>query len=173
MADLSQQERLQPSLLDRLIDNDPTNPHESREQRVLTMQQLRAAVLRDLSWLFNCEALSHNEDLDAYPSVQNAVLNYGLPPLTGRLGSAINPAEIERTLKTVIRNFEPRILNRNLQVHMLPPEQRKNPNALAFEIEADLWAQPIPLSLFLRTDLDLEMGQAEVAEGSRSGSSER
>jgi type VI secretion system protein ImpF len=168
MADLSQQERLQPSLLDRLIDDDPTNPQESREKRVLTMKQLRAAVLRDLSWLFNCEALSHSEDLEAYPNVQTTVLNYGLPPLTGRLGSSIDSIDIERTLKSVIRNFEPRILNRNLRVRLLPIEDRKNPNALAFEIEADLWAQPIPLSLFLRTDLDLEMGQAEVAEGSRS-----
>lgn len=168
MADLSQQERLQPSLLDRLIDNDPANPQESREQRVLTVQQLRAAVLRDLSWLFNCEAMSYSEDLSGYPNVQNAVLNYGLPPLTGRVGSAINPTEVERYLKKVIHDFEPRILNRNLQVRLLPQEQRKNPNALAFEIEADLWAQPIPLSLFLRTDLDLEMGQAEVAEGSRT-----
>jgi type VI secretion system protein ImpF len=31
-------------------------------------------------------------------------------------------------------------------------------------IEAELWAQPLPLRLFLRTDLDLETGEVQVSE---------
>jgi len=53
MVDLSSRDRLQPSLIDRLIDNDPEQHKESLDARVLSRQQLRAAVLRDLSWLFN------------------------------------------------------------------------------------------------------------------------
>ena len=53
MAGLTSQERLQPSLLDRLTDDQPTELRESLDARVLNKQQLRAAVLRDLSWLFN------------------------------------------------------------------------------------------------------------------------
>ena len=37
-----------------------------------------------------------------------------------------------------------------------------SPNALVFTIEAELWAQPLPLRLFLRTDLDLETGEVAV-----------
>jgi type VI secretion system protein ImpF len=37
-------------------------------------------------------------------------------------------------------------------------------NAMCFTIEAELWAQPLPLRLFLRTDLDLETGEVSVAE---------
>ena len=51
MADLKRQERLQPALLDRLLDEDPSNPAESVDKRVLSLTQLRASVLRDLAWL--------------------------------------------------------------------------------------------------------------------------
>ena len=34
--------------------------------------------------------------------------------------------------------------------------ENPNHNALSFEIEGDLWAQPVPLRLLLQTDLDLE-----------------
>ena len=53
MAELTAQERLQPSLLDRLVDNAPDEKRESDDKRTLTKQALRQAVLRDLGWLFN------------------------------------------------------------------------------------------------------------------------
>ena len=53
MAGLTAQERLQPSLLDRLTDGEATSGKEPLEAKVLNKQQLRAAVLRDLSFLFN------------------------------------------------------------------------------------------------------------------------
>jgi len=37
-----------------------------------------------------------------------------------------------------------------------------NHNALSFEIEGDLWAQPMPLRLLLQTDMDLESGHVRV-----------
>ena len=36
------------------------------------------------------------------------------------------------------------------------------------EIEGDLWAQPIPLQLYLKTEIDLESGQVKVEESSRT-----
>jgi type VI secretion system protein ImpF len=35
---------------------------------------------------------------------------------------------------------------------------------LVFEIDGELWAQPIPLRMFLRTELDLETGKVSIAE---------
>ena len=46
MVELSSKDRLQPSLLDRLLDHDPRSAVESLEARALTRNQLRAAVLR-------------------------------------------------------------------------------------------------------------------------------
>ena len=48
MAELTSLERLQPSLLDRLSDDDTEQAIEPRDQRILSMRGLRKAVLRDL-----------------------------------------------------------------------------------------------------------------------------
>ena len=37
-------------------------------------------------------------------------------------------------------------------------------NVIEFEIRGELWAQPVPLALLLRTRLDLEAGQVEVID---------
>jgi type VI secretion system protein ImpF len=37
-------------------------------------------------------------------------------------------------------------------------------NTLAFEIEAELWGEPLPLRLLLRTIIDLEDGRATVSQ---------
>jgi type VI secretion system protein ImpF len=41
---------------------------------------------------------------------------------------------------------------------------------LSFDVEAELWAQPLPLRLFLRTAVDLETGNVEVADQGGRGS---
>jgi type VI secretion system protein ImpF len=40
-------------------------------------------------------------------------------------------------------------------------------NALVFEIAGELWAQPVPLELFLKTEIDLESGEIAVSEVAR------
>ncbi len=37
--------------------------------------------------------------------------------------------------------------------------------ALIFNIESEMWAQPIPLNLYLKTEVDLETGNFKVSEG--------
>ena len=49
MGELLPQERLQPSLLDRLTDDAPEAREESRDKRVLWLSQLRQSVLRDVA----------------------------------------------------------------------------------------------------------------------------
>ena len=84
MAELSSQERLFPSLLDRLTDDDPAHQTESRDRRVFSLSRLRAAVLRDLAWLLNTTHLAATEDLENHPLVGESVINYGIPDLTGK-----------------------------------------------------------------------------------------
>ncbi len=170
MADLSLQERLQPSLLDRLTDDEPTKTQESREDRVISVHKLRACVLRDLEWLLNCANLSASQDLDGYPQVENSVLNFGMPDMTGQSAISIDASTIEHLLLQAIKNFEPRILSKTLKVKLVPMAQRRHPNSIAFEIEGELWAQPVPQRLFLQTELDLEVGSVVIADQDRPGS---
>ena len=117
MAELETQERLQPSLLDRLTDDDPGSTQESRDKRVLSVRRLRESVKRDLAWLMNTGNLSDVQDLSNYPLVAESVLNYGMPDLTGKWAAGADTEAIARSVREVILRYEPRILKNSLQVH--------------------------------------------------------
>lgn len=164
MAELIPQDRLQPSLLDRLTDDDPGTRVESREKRVLSLRRLRASVLRDLSWLMNTGNLEQIEDLGRFPEVQKSVVNYGAPDLAGSHLSGADLARLEHSLQQAILTFEPRLLPNTVKVRAVVDESQWNRNALCFEIEATLWSQPTPQRLYLRTEIDLESGGVSVSE---------
>jgi type VI secretion system protein ImpF len=165
MVEVGARDTLQPALLDRLTDQDPTRKIESREERVISRSQLRASVLRDLAWLFNTTHLASTEDLTDYPLVEQSTLNYGLAPLSGKIVSSLDTSELETVLKEAIRRFEPRIIPHSLSVRGIPPsDPLTHHNVLSFEITGELWAKPYPLELLLKTDMDLESGEVRIAE---------
>lgn len=165
MAELTTQERLQPSLLDRLTDDEPDKREESRDKRVLSATRLRDCVTRDISWLLNCVSLDVDLALDEYPEVARSVLNFGIPDLTGASLSGIDSETLQRQLKDAILAFEPRLTANTLRVSVNADHKRMDRQALMFNIESEMWAQPIPLNLFLKTEVDLETGSFRVSEG--------
>jgi type VI secretion system protein ImpF len=36
--------------------------------------------------------------------------------------------------------------------------------SLVFDIESEMWAQPLPLNLYLKTEVDLETGRMALSE---------
>lgn len=169
MASSEVRDRLQPALLDRLTDDAPGQKTEADERRVMSKGQLRQAVLRDLSWLFNATQprASWAED---HPQLAASVLNFGLPPMSGQRVSKIDVSLLERAIKRAILDFEPRILPETLSVRAIETESVLDThNMIDFEIRGHLWAQPVPLEILLRTKLDLEAGQVEVRESGSTG----
>lgn len=164
MAELTQRERLQPSLLDRLTDDAPDKKKEPAEKRVISIGKLREIVLRDLTWLLSTGNLVGVLDLSNHPDAAQSVINYGMPDLAGFTVSSLDPVEIERMIMKVIRAFEPRILPKSLKIQVLSSGDQMNRNAITLEIKGDLWAQPLPLHLFLKTVIDLEDGSVKVVE---------
>jgi type VI secretion system protein ImpF len=157
-------DRLQPALLDRLTDDHRGDAADSDERRVMTKQQIRQAVLRDLAWLLN--AVQPLTGLaQRWPALAGSVLAYGLPPMAGQLASRIDVSVLERSIRQAIVQFEPRILADTLQVRAIEFDSvMATHNIIEFEIRGFLWAQPVPLELLLRTQLDLEAGQVEVKD---------
>ena len=164
MAELTNRERLQPSLLDRLTDSAPDHTNESRDDRVLSIERLKMGVLRDLEWLLNTENLASTTDLTNFPHVASSVLNFGRPALSGKAGSTIDLNELRRRIHQAILDFEPRVLPDTLSIRIVFHDEVQSNNSLSFEIEGQLWAQPLPLTLFLRTEVDLESGTISVIE---------
>ena len=162
MADVK--ERLQPSLLDRLTDDEPGQQTESRDRKVLSPFRLRESVRRDLAWLFNTTNLASSLDLSNHPEVEQSTLNYGLPDLAGKSKSNIDVDTLERALRKAIWDYEPRLVRKSVRVKLVGDLDKVQHNNMRFNIEAELWAQPLPLRLFLRTELDLETGSAQITE---------
>lgn len=162
---LTPQERLQPALLDRLTDEEPEKKLEPREHRVLSKARLRQAVLRDLAWLFNTTKLDSEAAMSRFPHARRSVINFGLPALSGQTASTIEVQDLERDIRQAIIDYEPRILPESLQVRALVEiSALDHHNVIGIEISGQLWAQPVPIELLIRTEIDLETGKVQIAD---------
>jgi len=164
MSGLKGRERLQPSLLDRLTDHDPAARRDGPEQQALTLAQLRAAVLRDLAALLNTSNLATLQDLEDTPLAAKSVVNFGIPGFAGLLSSSSRIFALEDELATAIRTYEPRIRSETLKVRTRETDEQTGRPTLVFEIEGELWAQPVPIQLFLETKIEIETRLAVVTE---------
>ena len=162
-------EKLQPCLLDRLTDEEPDHSEESRTQRVVSHQRYRRGVLRDLEWLLNAtafpdpyvrdprepdEAFSLREK---YPEVARSVLNFGTRQFGGRASPDLD--ELKDNLAEAIATFEPRISPRTLTIRA-----NADRNMVFFDVEGELWANPLPEHLHVKTSLDFDSGQTILGD---------
>lgn len=161
MAELAPRERLQPSLLDRLTDDEPDKSAESRERRVMSVRTLREGVLRDLAWLLNTTNLFSVGERYRLPQLANSVINFGMPDISGASLAGMNTNDLERAIRQAIWDFEPRLIRASVVVKAIPVESI---NTIMFEIEADMWAQPYPERLYLKTELDIDLASIKLSE---------
>jgi type VI secretion system protein ImpF len=165
MAELAPRERLQPSLLDRLTDDAPDEQAEARERRVLSLRTLRESVLRDLAWLLNTTNLLSTTEVPAPLAARLAgsVVNYGMPDLSGVSVAGLEMADLERGIRQAIWDFEPRLIRATVSVRAVPAESDRH--TIMFIIEGDMWAQPYPERLYLKTALDIDRAMLRLTEG--------
>lgn len=164
MADLGDSERLQPSLLDRLTDNNPGEIKESARDRIIDIRQLRDIVLRDLGWLLNTVNQEGDVNDEDYPFAAASTLNYGITDIAGKKAAEARPYELERMIQQAIRRFESRIVSDSLEVKLSTTVEGTHSRIL-FNIHAEIWAQPVPVEVFMRTELDLASGDMSVVKG--------
>jgi type VI secretion system protein ImpF len=156
--------RLRSSLLDRLTDHHPERRRESGLERTVDEAELRELVRRDLTWLFNTTHLAAGMDFEHHPHVESSVLNFGIPDLTGRMLSSIQTDQIRNQVLDALRRYEPRLLPDSTRVAVQIGANRAGTAALVIDIEAQLWAEPMPLALYLRTEVDVESGRVAIDE---------
>lgn len=162
MADRMLLERLQPSLLDRLTDDAPEERVEPAAKRVIDVNRLREITRRDLGWLLNTSNIESEHDLEARPNVARSVLNYGIPELAGSIATIGRAVEIRQAIRQAIERFEPRIIPETLDVDMRQ-ENVGSGAIISFDIRGELWAEPVPVDLYLRTALDVTTGEVTVS----------
>ena len=158
MSDKTIAERLQPSLLDRLTDADPSEKTERREDRVIDLRQLREIIQRDLSWLLNTSDNATLIDAERFPHVARSTLNYGIREVAGDYSTLERAQMIRRAIHQAIRTYEPRIHPGSIEVQLRQGQDNRTA-VISFDIRADMWAQPMPIELYLRSEVDVTTGE--------------
>lgn len=159
MAKSDPEVTVQPPLLDRLIDLDPSSTVEPVQTRAAAVRALKEALRRDLEWLLN----TRRAPLDipkGYQELTHSVFLYGLPDLTSvSLHSFEDEMQLLGMIEKAIATFEPRLS----QVKVTAREdQDRSERVLHFQIDALLMVDPAPESISFDTVLNVDRGNCEV-----------
>ena len=165
MVELSIKEKLMPTLLDRLTDQAPDKLLERQDERIINMRSLKHSVQRDLEWLFNTIQLASSCNLAGYPEIQSSVLNFGIMDINSISSTVKSALEVEYALRQAILKFEPRILPDSLTVQVLSFNKIDCKRRIDFQIEGQVWAQPMPQQVLLRTEIDLMANNIKLSNG--------
>lgn len=143
---------LLPSVLDRLLDDEPGALREPIPNRFQNLRELKKAVTRDLEDLLNTRQERLQELPSEFAEVGRSLISYGLPDFTSfSLLSKHDRNRIRRALEQAIATFEPRL--DRVRVNLEPP--REYERALRFRIEALLRVEPAPELVTFDAELQL------------------
>jgi type VI secretion system protein ImpF len=160
MARTDHEIRLTPSILDRLLDDEPQATSEAPRSQAQSLTELKRSVKRDLEWLLNTR---HNgvEIAETLEELNESLAVYGLPDLTSL--SVRNPNEqnrLAKAIETSLRIFEPRFINVRVSLEPIDNTDRQ----LRFRIEAHLDIEPVPEPISFDTVLQVGNGEFAVRE---------
>jgi type VI secretion system protein ImpF len=160
MAKREIERTVQPSLIDRLTDEDPRASLDPRTTYGESLRRFKASVRRDLEWLLNTRRIAEMppEDLT---ELNGSVYVYGVPDITSL--SRDSSQERRRLLKhveTALGLFEPRLTDIRISLVDVDGENRRR--ELHFLVEATLRLDPTPEQVMFDTVLEFSSGQYEV-----------
>jgi type VI secretion system protein ImpF len=152
--------RVKPSVLDRLLDPDPTNPRDPVSSRAESVQNLKAAVQRDLEELLNTRS-SLQTLLPGFVEVPRSVWAYGLPDFSNlNISSSAGRARLQELIEDAVRHFEPRLTS--VSVTLVPREP--NERMLRFSVDAKLILQPSPEPVSFNMVMQLNNQEYQVKD---------
>ena len=152
---------VQPSLLDRLTDEQPLQPADSRLTRDESVRRYRAAVQRDVAWLFNTRR-SIVDVPERYVELLRSVHEFGIPDTTViAVGTPDGQHELEKMLQEALERFEPRLANP--RVRILAADQVSAPQG-RFTVEAVLRMDPSPEAGVFDAVLEVARNEYEVRD---------
>jgi type VI secretion system protein ImpF len=153
---------LVPSVLDRLLDDDPAVTTEPARNRAQLLRDLKLSVRRDLEDLLN----TRRRTLVPPPGlaeVGDSLITYGIPDFSGTGPTSAKERETFcRVIEGVIQDHEPRLLQVSVDLVSNPePVDR----TLRFRIDALLRADPSPEPVVFDSTLEPATHQFAVQGG--------
>ncbi len=141
MARVDLDQPLQPSVLDRLIDENPDQESDRPKSRGQSLAELRAAVRRDLEAVLNTRHRCRSWPSDL-TELERSLLNYGIPEFTSANMATETQRRIFRdSIEDAIRRCEPRF--QTVEVILLENADQTD-RTVRFRIEALIYADPAP-----------------------------
>ncbi len=166
MAKTELEQTVQQSLIDRLIDDEPSSTVEPTMHRAQSVRALKASMRRDLEWLLNTRRM-HVRLPDGMDEVERSLLRYGLPDITSMSrDDAQQHARLLRGVEETITRFEPRLANVRISLVAGADGARRE---LHFLIDAMLRMDPSPEHIVFDTALELGTGDVQVKGDASAG----
>jgi type VI secretion system protein ImpF len=162
MTHTSEIERpVRPSVLDRLIDDNPTSNVEPPLTRSQSVRVFKAALRRDLEWLLNARRIITPVPEDC-EELARSVYTFGLPDITSMSKDSRESFErLARLIQSAIDVFEPRLTGVTVD---LREGDSKLLRDVHFVIDGILRLDPMPERVMFDTRQD-ERGAMKVQEG--------
>ncbi len=154
------QQGIQASVLDRLIDNEPGVSNEPVRQRSYTIAQIKASVVRDLENLLNTRRSILPVPAE-YREVNNSLFVYGLGDFTAK--NPRNPSvkqQLRSDIEKTISRFERRLKNVTVRIEA----EDKNERNIRFRINGMLVADPVTEPVTFDTYFDINRGQYFISK---------
>ena len=150
--------RITPSVLDRLIDEEPEISREPPASRAKNLRQLKQSVRRDLEWLLNTRQWIE-EIPPELEETRRSLATYGLPDFSAlSVNSPADQKAMRRLIEDEIRFFEPRLIDVEISLETARDAER----SLHFRINARLRVDPSPEPVVFDTTVHLFKGEYTV-----------
>ena len=153
---------VQPSVLDRLTDNDPRTSADPRTTYAESLRQFKTSVQRDLEWLLNTRRTPTPASDDDYEELANSLYNYGVPDITSLSRDSMDSRSwLRKQLEDALSAFEPRLANVSIDIVEVDGEAHRR--ELRFVVDATLRMDPTPEHVVFDTVLHFTTGAIDVA----------
>lgn len=145
MAKIRTDQPILPSLLDRLIDDDPQSLSlVTSKSYGMVLSDIKNGIRRDLEHLLNTRV--YRPKIPEYlPELNISVINYGLPDFSViHLSSEEGKEEFRYRVQKIIEQFEPRFKDVYVELEQIGEEYERT---LYMKISAVLMIEPDPIPL--------------------------
>jgi type VI secretion system protein ImpF len=164
MSRIRPDQLLLPSVLDRLLDDEPHQQVEAERSRAQLMRELKQSVRRDLENLLNTRICLYpipSEFPEYWKNLENSLINYGIPDLGGlMMGSRSERESLRKQIEFSIRHFETRF--KQVQVFLVDDRGDNRDRTVRFRIDGMLHAEPTPEPVVFDSQLQPSSGDFTV-----------
>jgi type VI secretion system protein ImpF len=161
MAKSEIERTVQPSILDRLTDDEPRVGADPRITYAESLRRFKEGVQRDLEWLLNTRRTPMPAG-DDFVELRNSLYHFGVPDITSMSRDAIESrVRLRSQVEEALTTFEPRLSN--VHISVIEENGESHRRELRFVVEATLRLDPTPEQVTFDTVLHFSSGQIDVA----------